>query len=131
MRRYRARKKAVGLRAVMRWAERSDSPATFSDHRWLDARSLALHCAIVRKIERDPNLLEVGRRNLAAWEARRNEPLPRSLQDWKRLLRMPWPELAAAMTGIDERSVALRQSSPFAGVLTAAERKRIYDAFRA
>lgn len=130
MRRYRARKRSAGLRAVTRWAEGSRQ-ASYSDHRWLDARSLALHCAIVRKIERDPSLLDTARRNLAVWEARRGGHLSRPLGEWKKLLGKPWPELAAAMTAIDEQSVALRQSSPFAGVLTAAERKRIYDAFRA
>jgi hypothetical protein len=30
-----------------------------------------------------------------------------------------------------ERATRLRQSSPFAGVLTPAERRRVYEAFRA
>jgi hypothetical protein len=34
------------------------------------------------------------------------------------------------MTGFDEDAIRLRQSSPFAGVLTPAERRRIYEAFR-
>jgi hypothetical protein len=35
------------------------------------------------------------------------------------------------VTEQSENAARLRQSSPFAGVLSPAERKRIYDAFRA
>jgi hypothetical protein len=43
----------------------------------------------------------------------------------------PWSEIAAIMTEPSEEGARLRQSSPFAGVLSATERRRIYEAFRA
>jgi len=131
MRRYRARKRQAGLRLSARWVAANDPETrTYSDHRWLDARSLALHCAIVRKIDRNPALLRTALRNIAAWEGRYGDAVPVPLRGWKRILQRPWNEIADIMTALDERSTELRQSSPFAGVLNAAERRRIYDAFR-
>ena len=105
--------------------------AAYSDHRLLDARSLALHAAIARKITRDPGLLEIPRRNVERWRARYDGPAPACLDEWRRILARPWAEVAALLTSRSEDAVRLRQSSPFAGILTASERKRIYDSFRA
>lgn len=102
----------------------------YSSHRVAEARSLALHVAIARKIDRDPTLLELPKRNLARWRARRDSP-PAWIGEWQALLRRPWPEIAALITELSERAARLRQSSPFPGVLTQAERERIYEAFRA
>jgi len=132
MRRYRYRRRASGLHAVTRWVTNDEAGSdVFSDHRIIDARSLAMHCLIARRIAANPKLLDVARRNLAAWRERCGESPPRPLLEWERILREPWPRVAAVMTALDERSTALRQSSPFAGVLTAKERRRIYEAFRA
>lgn len=102
----------------------------YSDHRILEARSLALHCLVVRKIERDPGLLGVARRNVERWLRRDGRP-PRALLEWRDILGRSWPEIALVLTDSGEEATRLRQSSPFAGVLTAAERRRVYEAFRA
>lgn len=101
-----------------------------SDHERLEARSLALHSAIVRKIDRDPDLLLIPKRNLKRWRARTIGPAPIYLDEWGRILRKPWAEIAEFLVSRSEDAIRLRQSSPFAGVLTAVERKRIYDGFR-
>ena len=44
------------------------------------------------------------------------------LQEWARLLDGPLVELLTALTSPTPRSRELRQNSPFAGVLTDAER---------
>lgn len=133
MRRYRARQKAAGLKTVARWVPRADARALppFSLHRVLEARSLALHCLIARRIMADPSLIAVARHNVDAWRRRAAGAEPGYLDEWRRILALPPPQLAALITEQSENAVRLRQSSPFAGVLTAAERKRIYDAFRA
>ena len=100
-------------------------------HRIIEARSLAMHCLIARKIETDRRLLATARRNLEKWIARYGDAAPRALQEWREILDRPWPEIAALITGTDESAVRLRQSSPFAGALTPAERRRVYEAFRA
>ena len=133
MRRYRARRKAAGLKPVIRWMRPEDGAesGSFSMHRLLEARSLALHCLIARKITENPSLLGVARRNVDAWNRAAGKETPRYLLEWRRILERPWPRIAALITEQGENAARLRQSSPFAGVLSAAERKRIYDAFRA
>ncbi|MGC2519483.1 MAG: hypothetical protein WA373_10320, partial [Burkholderiales bacterium] len=90
-----------------------------------------MHCLIARKIAADASLLARARRNLAAWRARYGEDVPRALEEWRKILDRPWPEIAALITDPGEEAARLRQSSPFAGVLTPAERRRVYEAFRA
>lgn len=135
MRRYRARRRAAGLKLERRWVPARRAAVRgpsrhFSDHRILEARSLAMHCLIVRKIQREPRLLEVARRNIERWLRGSTRP-PRALLEWRALLARPWPEIAVILTDPGEEAARLRQSSPFAGVLTPAERRRVYEAFRA
>ncbi len=133
MRRYRARRRAAGLRVATRWqpARSAAMSPGLLKHRIIEARSLAMHCLIARKIEADRRLLAATRRNLTKWIARYGEDAPRALDEWREILDRPWPEIAALITAADESATRLRQSSPFAGVLTPAERRRVYEAFRA
>jgi hypothetical protein len=133
MRRYRVRQRVAGLRASTRWQPTTAAPLTpgLLKHRLIEARSLAMHCLIARKIAADPRLLDVARRNLAAWAARYGDNVPRALLEWRDVLDRPWPEIAALITDPGEPATRMRQSTPFAGVLTAAERRRVYEAFRA
>lgn len=132
MRRMRERRKAAGLKSVVSWV--SPEPAVragYSTHRLLEARSLAMHAVIAQKIERDRQLLDVPRNNLKRWRARWERRPPAWHDEWTEILKRPWSEIAAIMTEPSEEGARLRQSSPFPGVLTAAERRRIYEAFRA
>ena len=131
MQRYRIRQRAAGLRAATRWQPSTIAPLTpgLLKHRIIEARSLAMHCLIARKIAADPALLDVARRNLETWSARYGDNPPRALEEWRAILERPWPEIAAIITDAGETGTRLRQSSPFAGVLTAAERRRVYEAF--
>ncbi|MDJ0939551.1 MAG: hypothetical protein QNJ00_07285, partial [Woeseiaceae bacterium] len=103
----------------------------YSDHRILDARSLAMHCRVAQKITRNPRLLNKAKANLERWSAKYEEPLPQYLREWQEILDRPWPEIAEIITSMSEDATRLRSSSPFAGVLTAGERDQIYEAFRA
>lgn len=133
MQRYRVRQRAAGLRAATRWQPATAAPLTpgLLKHRIIEARSLAMHCLIARKIAADPALLDVARRNIEAWSARYGGSPPRALDEWRAILARPWPEIAALLVDPGETGARLRQSSPFAGVLTPAERQRVYEAFRA
>jgi hypothetical protein len=132
MRRMRERRKAAGLKPVVSWVshEAAVRPG-YSSHRLLEARSLAMHAVIAEKIERDPSLLNVPRNNLKRWSARWDSEAPAWYEEWCGIMSRPWPEIAALITEPNEGGARLRQSSPFAGVLSAEERKRIYEAFRA
>lgn len=132
MRAYRKRKRDAGLKSVRRWEpEEPIRTRAYSDHRILDARSLAMHCKIAQKITRDPALLNKAKANLERWIAKSGDQQPRYLREWKQILERPWPEIAELITGMSEDATRLRSSSPFAGVLTASERDQIYEAFRA
>jgi hypothetical protein len=101
-------------------------------HEWIDARSLALHEAVAVRLEARPQLLEVARANLKRWLAAR--PVA-ALREWQRLLdSMPLPQLVQLLRSPEEEAVRLRQSSPFAGILSPAERQAIlarYESSRA
>lgn len=133
MQRYRVRQRAAGLRATTRWQPAATAPLTpgLLKHRLIEARSLAMHCLIAQKIAADPALLEVARRNIESWRSRYGDSPPRALEEWSAILKRPWPEIASLLTDTGETATRLRQSSPFAGVLSQAERKRVYEAFRA
>jgi len=130
MRAYRKRKRDAGLTSVRHWAPAHDA-GRYSDHRILDARSLAMHCRIAQKISRDPELLGKARENLERWIAKAGSPIPRYLIEWGEILDKPWPAIAEQMTRMSEDATRLRSSSPFAGILSEEERGQIYAAFRA
>lgn len=134
MRRYRHRQRAAGLRPLTSWKSTTSvglSPGLLR-HRIIEARSLAMHCLAARKVGADRRLLDAVRRRLATWTKRYGEgTLPHALGEWREILDRPWPEIAALITDPGEAAVRLRQSSPFAGLLTQAERRRVYEAFRA
>lgn len=94
-------------------------------HEWIDRRSLALHDAVAAKLEAQPELLDLARANLQRWL--RQNPAP-ALQEWARLIdSLSVSALVALLRSADERSTRLRQSSPFAGFLTAQERLAILN----
>lgn len=90
-----------------------------------------MHAVIAEKVQRDPKLLKVAHDNLKRWRARWEDAPPGWHQEWTGIMTRPWLEIAAIMTEPSEEGARLRQSSPFAGVLSVTERRRIYEAFRA
>jgi hypothetical protein len=132
MRAYRKRKRDAGLTSVRRWEPADGLPVSrYSDHRILDARSLAMHCRIVQKISRDPRLFKKAEANLSRWSAKIDGPTPRYMKEWQEILEKPWLTIAEIMTSMSEDATRLRSSSPFAGILSEIEREQIYAAFRA
>jgi hypothetical protein len=94
-------------------------------HEWIDRRSLALHDAVAAKLEARPELLDVARANVRRWL--RTTPAA-ALREWARLLdTTPLPALIVLLRSADERATRLRQSSPFAGLLTPQERQAILN----
>jgi hypothetical protein len=121
----------MGLRPVTRMQARVSSISTGAiKHRIIEARSLAMHCLAAQKIMLEPELLGKVRRTLDAWRQRYGKDTPRALEQWAVILRRPWPQIAAFITDPGEHATQLRQSTPFAGVLSARDRNRVYAAFR-
>ncbi len=90
-----------------------------------------MHAVIAAKIMRDPGLLAKPRDNIKRWSVRFGKNPPRWIGQWRRILALSYLEIAALITEPNEEGARLRQSSPFAGMLTAQERRRIYETFRA
>lgn len=70
-----------------------------------------------------PELLALARENLARW-SRQNAHAPALLRcyaEWQAILEQPVPEICAILGAETEEGQRLRQNSPFAGVLSAAE----------
>jgi hypothetical protein len=94
-------------------------------HEWVDRRSLALHEAVAAKLEAQPQLLDVARANLQRWLTANPAA---ALREWCHLLETtPLPELLALLRSPGDHAARLRQSSPFAGLLTPQERQSILN----
>jgi hypothetical protein len=97
------------------------------------ARSLWLHTAVAGKVVDSPDRsLAVARRNLDQLLAEHPRGVAaRQLRRWAQLLSGPIDDVLDALVSRSPASIELRQSSPFARVLTDRERQRVLDAFSA
>jgi hypothetical protein len=128
MRAARERKRRAGFRLRQSWV--NAAPQVYSDHQRLDARSLALHCLIARKLLANPVLIDQARATLARWRSQVAQPAPSYYLEWGRILEGSPQEIAGFLANMGEAATRLRQSSPFTNLLTPEERTRIYEAFR-
>jgi hypothetical protein len=99
-------------------------------HDRIDARSLAFGRLIAARLSADPDLIGVARANLARWATKCGPQASPALTEWGEALRGPVGSVIEVLTGTDQRSVRLRQSNPFAGLLTPAERTAVIQQFR-
>ena len=97
-------------------------------HQRIDRRSLALHRAIAEKLREQPALMEIARENLERWSLSGGRSQP-YWDAWRELLGRPLPEVLDLLVDPGERMTAMRQATPFAGVLEPAERWAIYERF--
>lgn len=100
-----------------------------------DRRSIAFHRAVAKKLRSQPaEVVDKAERNLARFASVIDVSHPWGAQlvsTWRRWLALPAEELARRIVDEDgwlERD--MRQSSPFAGVLTEPERYKVLAAFR-
>jgi len=97
-------------------------------HQRIDRRSLALHRAIAEKLRDNPALVAIAFDNIERWSRASGRSQP-YWDAWREILHRPLPEILRLLVEESERMTALRQATPFAGVLTPAERWAIYDKF--
>ena len=97
-------------------------------HQRIDQRSLELHRAIAAKLRAHPELLGIARDNLARWSETGSRSQP-YWDTWREILNRPLEEILDLMQEESERMAALRQATPFAGVLEPKERWAIYARF--
>lgn len=87
-------------------------------------QSLAMHRRIADRLKRDPDAV-IGKAlaNLHQWMARRQDSAEEPVfREWLDLLtRIPAGDIAEFIVSETEEAARLRQSSPFAGVLSPRE----------
>ncbi len=95
-----------------------------------DLRSIALHQEIVKKLRSHPSLWAIPRNNLAKWKKMRGG-LPPALVEWEKILTTHSKEqILSLLESESEEAIRLRSSSPFTGILTEAERRKIFERYR-
>jgi hypothetical protein len=116
------------LAALLR-SQRPSAPAASQppargadDHRTAELRALAYHQAVARRLDR-ASIAEALVR-LRRWRAEQRIH-PRYADAWEELLTGPRERLVRTLRSDDEESAALRQSSPFAGMLDERERRAL------
>ena len=101
-------------------------------HELAKARSLALHHAVAARLREQPALLDAARARVEAWR-RDGSVAPFYASAWADVLAGDLEAVAAALVAPGERATALRQVTPFAGVVDPRTRWRIWrqerDAF--
>lgn len=130
---YESKRKSPTYETLCRLAESVGLEVAVTFHPPMtreDRRSLALHRAIAKHLTEDPEkVLAHARRTFANMQA---GPAGSSalLREWSVLLDRPPSALATLLTDPDPWARELRHVTPFAGVLSAAERAAVYRRFR-
>ena len=90
-------------------------------HRLAEERSLALHAEVVRRLRVDPAVLERARARVTRWLSDGGPTHPRYAGAWRDLLAGEVEAVCAALGDPGDRMRALRQCTPFAGVVDSAQ----------
>jgi hypothetical protein len=99
-------------------------------HSAIDARSLEMDRLFAQRLRENPAVLDKARSVLAKWMMSCDASVRPVFEDWRAILDGPISGVFAVLEGKDERSMRLRQSSPFCGILTPAERTAILMSYR-
>jgi len=97
-----------------------------SQDNFVDLFNLMFHRALAKKLRRDEKrVLQIARNNLNRW-LKKNKSF--ALLEWREILETHTPNKIIKVISQDtDEGQRLRSSSPFAGVLTEAERERIWS----
>jgi hypothetical protein len=98
-------------------------------HRLAELRSIALHEAIGAELLRRPELVQAARDRLLG-TADQQVTHPHYREAWLALLAEPLEGIVQLIAADTERGRELRQATPFAGLISARERWRIWRAVR-
>lgn len=93
-------------------------------HELAEERSIALHRAVAERVLAEPSLLEAVRARVATW-LRDGTVHAEYAHAWAAILARPLAEILPVLTDPGERARALRQVTPFVGILDQKERLRI------
>lgn len=129
---YESGRKSPTLRTVKRLADAAGLHVELRVYRGLtreDRRSLAVHRAVALRLTQQPGET-LARARATLRRLREAHPAAASLlREWHVLLKRPLPALLPVLTDPSEYARELRHVTPFAGVLSAGERAKVYRAF--
>lgn len=94
-----------------------------------DRRSLALHRAIADRLRSEPDATLARAHSVLARMRAANPQAHQLLDEWQLLLRRPLSALLPVLEDPSPWARELRHVTPFAGILSAAERAAVYRAF--
>jgi hypothetical protein len=99
--------------------------------RQIDAFLQSAHRLALAKLRREPERALEVRALIARWRERRGPGRSdRYLDEWEQLLALPIDELERTVCADNDHAAALRSSSPFAPLLSAAERDALLRSSR-
>ncbi len=98
-------------------------------HRLAEERSLALHRAVAARLVERPEILDEARRRVERW-IETGEVAAYYAEAWRKILGGSAEAVAETLTDESERARALRQVTPFSGVIDPRTRWRIWREVR-
>ncbi len=99
-------------------------------HRLAEERSLALHRLVAERARLDPEVLARARARVSEWLVT-GATARFYAEAWAEILRRPDEAIFAALVDDSEPARALRQATPFAGVIDPRTRWRLWREVRA
>ena len=122
-----ARRRGDRIRAAELVPERAAEACELGGHRRAELRSLAYHRALAERL--DKRMVDDARHLLWKWQEQ-GAIDGRYAERWEEVLRRPPGELRRIIAEDTEHGRDLRQSSPFAGMLSEPERRKLLAEIR-
>jgi hypothetical protein len=116
-----------GRRRAERIAPPTEEPNATDGHSRATRRARAYHAAIAKRLRRAD--VEEARRQLRRWELEGRID-PRYATAWHEVLDQPVVDIKRTLVETTRHADDLRQNSPFAGLLSDPERRRIAELVR-
>lgn len=104
-----------------------DTDENTDPHRRSELRGLAYHRALASRLRRP--MIDEAARKISRWQEEGRID-PRYAENWRQVLAKPVPEIRRLISADDALGRDLRQNSPFAGLLSEPERRRILEEVR-
>jgi len=98
-------------------------------HRLAEERSLAYHRAVAARLLADPALVDRARARVSTWLTS-GDVHAEYARAWERILGASVHSIASSITDDSQEARALRQTTPFAGVVPPRERWAIWREVR-
>ena len=90
-----------------------------------DRVSLLLHSAVKRELVAAPEkVIDIAIRNIYRWDDSYKKRPP-IMQKWLKILKQGVPAIIDVLDGTDQEPILLRSSTPFTGIISQEERKKI------